>query len=375
MNFLNCNLYSGYVNPFWKEASIIQRQEHIQMKKVTPISKRKADHIRINLEEDVRSGINTGLSTYRFIHEALPEINFSDINTSVDLFGRNLSTPILISSMTGGTPEAEAINFNLAQAAQECRIAMGVGSQRAAIEAPELSGSFDIRKIAPDTLLFANLGAIQLNNGLDYDDCQRAIDMISADGLILHLNPLQEALQSGGNTNFKGLAGKIEAICRKITVPVIAKEVGWGISENTARLLYECGVSAIDVAGAGGTSWSQVEMYTAPDEFSRQLAAVFKNWGIPTATSIINVKKVAPAMTIFASGGITNGVEMAKCIALGATLAGSAGIFLREAAISPEGVVHIINLLQQQIKITMFVTGSMDVSELSRKLISVEQRK
>lgn len=345
------------------------------MKKVTPISKRKADHIRINLEEDVRSGINTGLSTYRFIHEALPEINFSDINTSVDLFGRNLSTPILISSMTGGTPEAEAINFNLAQAAQECRIAMGVGSQRAAIEAPELSGSFDIRKIAPDTLLFANLGAIQLNNGLDYDDCQRAIDMISADGLILHLNPLQEALQSGGNTNFKGLAGKIEAICRKITVPVIAKEVGWGISENTARLLYECGVSAIDVAGAGGTSWSQVEMYTAPDEFSRQLAAVFKNWGIPTATSIINVKKVAPAMTIFASGGITNGVEMAKCIALGATLAGSAGIFLREAAISPEGVVHIINLLQQQIKITMFVTGSMDVSELSRKLISVEQRK
>ncbi len=349
--------------------SIIQKLEHIIMNKVTPISKRKADHIRINLQKDVHSGIGNGLDEIRFTHEALPEINLSDINTKLNLFGKQLSAPILISSMTGGTPEAELLNINLAQAAQECGIAMGVGSQRAAIENSELVKTFDIRGIAPDILLFANLGAIQLNNGLSKDDCQRAIDMICADGLILHLNPLQESLQTGGDTNFKNLASRIENICRKISVPVIVKEVGWGISKRTAKLLFECGVSAIDVAGAGGTSWSQVEMHSSTNKFSKELAAVFKDWGLPTATSIINVIEAAPDLPIFASGGITNGIEMAKCFALGATLAGSAGIFLREAAVSSERVVNLIKLLQQQITITMFATGSLDVIDLRSKLI------
>lgn len=341
------------------------------MKKVTPISKRKADHIRINLNEDVHSGIGNGLDEYRFIHEALPEINLSDINSSLDLFGKHLEAPILISSMTGGTPEAELLNINLALAAQECKIAMGVGSQRAAIEITELARTFEIRKIAPDVLLFANLGAIQLNNGLSLHDCQRAIDMICADGLIFHLNPLQESLQIDGDTNFKGLATKIESICRKIPIPVIVKEVGWGISKKTAKVLYECGVSAIDVAGAGGTSWSQVEMHSSTDDFSKQLAGVFLDWGIPTAKSILNVIEAVPTSTVFASGGITNGVEMAKCFALGATLAGSAGIFLREAAVSAERVVKIINLLRQQIITTMFATGSIDVTELRSKLTPI----
>ena len=338
------------------------------MKKVTPISKRKSDHIRINLQEDVLSGIGNGLDEYRFTHEALPEINLSDVNTNLELFGKQLSAPILISSMTGGTPEAELLNINLALAAQECRIAMGVGSQRAAIENSELARTFEIRKIAPDVLLFANLGAIQLNNGLTLNDCQLAIDMICADGLILHLNPLQESLQVGGDTNFAGLAKKIEKICRKLPVPVIVKEVGWGISRKTAKLLYECGVSAIDVAGAGGTSWSQVEMHSANNDYLKQLAAIFLDWGIPTSTSILNVIETAPALTVFASGGITNGVEMAKCYALGATLAGSAGIFLREAADSAEKVVNLINLITQQIKTTMFVTGSIEIIELKNKL-------
>ncbi|MFH2040860.1 MAG: type 2 isopentenyl-diphosphate Delta-isomerase [Chloroflexota bacterium] len=340
------------------------------MKKVTPISKRKADHIRINLQEDVHSGIGNGLDEFRFTHEALPEINLSDVNTDLNLFGKQLSTPILISSMTGGTPEAELLNINLAQAAQDCGIAMGVGSQRAAIENPALARTFDIRKIAPDILLFANLGAIQLNYGLSIDDCQRAIDMIGADGLILHLNPLQESLQNGGDTNFKDLATRIEIICRKISSPVIVKEVGWGISKRTANLLVDCGVSAIDVAGAGGTSWSQVEMHNSTNEFSKQLAAVFSDWGIPTATSIINVIETAPELPVFASGGITNGVEMAKCFALGVTLAGSAGIFLREAAVSAERVVNLIKLLQQQITITMFATGSLKLIDLKNKLIA-----
>ena len=168
---------------------------------------------------------------------------------------------------------------------------------------PSKPPRFKCGRVAPDILLFANLGAVQLNYGYGIDQCRQAVDMIQADALILHLNPLQEAVQKGGDTNFKDLSKKIEVICKKLEVPVIAKEVGWGISERTAKLLANCGVSAIDVAGAGGTSWSQVEMHRAPDEFTRELAATFVGWGIPTAESILNVKKAVPDMTIFASGG------------------------------------------------------------------------
>jgi len=342
------------------------------MKKVTRISKRKADHLRINLEKDVNSGIDTGLDHFHFIHEAIPEINLTDVKLDLELFGKYLSSPLIISSMTGGTPQAEFFNVQFALAAQECKIAMGVGSQRAALETPALSRTFDIRKYAPDILLFANLGAIQLNNGMNLVHCQRAIDMIQADGLILHLNPLQEALQTDGETNFGSLAEKIEIICKKLSLPVIVKEVGWGISENAARILYNCGVSAIDVAGAGGTSWSQVEMYDAESEYYQDLAAAFKAWGIPTAKSIMNVKKIAPDLPIIASGGIINGVDMAKCVALGATLSGSAGIFLRAASISLEKIVDQIHLLQDQLKITMFATGSRKLSELHKKILTVD---
>src|SRR6266540_4684145 len=205
----------------------------------------------------------------------------------------------IFSSMTGGTQEAGEINQRLAEAAQEMKIAMGVGSQRAALEHPEQTTTFSItRKVAPDILLFANLGAVQRNYEYGIDECRRAVDMIQADALILHLNPLQEAVQDAGDTNFEGLAKKMELICKKLEVPVIAKEVGWGISERTARLMANCGVQAIDVAGAGGTSWSQVEMHRAPDEFTRQLAATFVGWGIPTVESILNVKSATPEMTI-----------------------------------------------------------------------------
>jgi len=183
------------------------------------------------------------------------------------------------------------------------------------------------------------------------------VDMIQADGLILHLNPRQEAVQVGGDTNYSGLAKKIEQVCKKLDKPVIAKEVGWGISERTARLLADCGVSAIDVAGAGGTSWSQVEMYRAPDEFTRQLAATFIGWGIPTADSILNVKRLFPDMTVFASGGLKDGLDIAKCIALGATLGGMASQFLRAAAVSTEKVVEKMKLVQLQLHVTMFVVG------------------
>ena len=270
------------------------------MAKVAPVQRRKAEHLRINLEQSVGSALSTGLEKFRFVHQALPEMDLEAVDTGLDLFGKRLEVPLLISSMTGGTAEAALINRRLAEAAASAGVAMGVGSQRAAIEEPDLVSTFQVRRHAPNVLLFANLGAVQLNYGYGLDECRRAVEMIEADALVLHLNPLQEAVQDGGDTNFSGLAGRIENICANLGVPVIAKEVGWGISGQAAGLLASCGVAAIDVAGAGGTSWSQVEMHRAPSDFLRQLAASFVGWGIPTADSIAVVKNAAPGMLIFA---------------------------------------------------------------------------
>ena len=340
------------------------------MKKVAPIENRKSDHIQINLEADVRSGLTSGLENYQFIHEALPELDLNQVDTTLNLFGKKLAAPILISSMTGGTELAGEINQRLAEAAQECGLAMGVGSQRAAFEDPTQIPTYAItRKVAPNILLFANLGAVQLNYGYTTDECRRVVDMIQADALILHLNPLQEAVQVGGDTNFGNLAKKIETICRELDKPVIGKEVGWGISERTAKILADCGVAAIDVAGAGGTSWSQVEMHRAPDEFTRQLAATFVGWGIPTADSILSVKHAAPNLPIFASGGIKDGLDIAKCIALGATLGGMAGNFLKASAVSREKIIDLVRLTARQIQVSMFTAGIVDLKHFDNKLI------
>jgi isopentenyl-diphosphate delta-isomerase len=335
------------------------------MKKVALIQTRKSDHIRINLEQDVRSGLTNGLERYHFVHEALPELDLDTVNTSLTLFGKKLAAPILISSMTGGTEQAEAINQRLAEAAQEYHVAMGVGSQRAALEDSQQIHTYSVtRKVAPNILLFANLGAVQLNSGIDLNGCRRAVDMLQADALFLHLNPIQEAVQAGGDTNFAGLAKKIAGICKNLEVPVIVKEVGWGISERTTRILAECGVTAIDVAGAGGTSWSQVELHRAPDDFTRQLAATFAEWGIPTADSILNVRKAAPGMIIFASGGLKDGLDIAKSIALGATLGGLASQFLKAAVISTEKVTELMRLTRQQIQVIMFGAGVANLKSL-----------
>lgn len=336
------------------------------MKKVTPTSSRKADHIRINMEEDIRSGLTTGLERYRFTHQTLPELNLEDVDLNLKLFGRHLRAPILISSMTGGTPEGAGINQTLAAAAQESGIAMGLGSQRAAIEQPELIPTFRVRHVAPDVLLFANLGAIQLNYGYGVDHCHRAIDMIEADALILHFNSLQEAVQPEGNTRFDGLLTKIEAVCRALPVPVIAKEVGWGFSERSARQLAEAGIAAIDVAGAGGTSWSQVEMYRAQNDSQARLAAAFFDWGIPTAESILLVRQAAPEVTIFASGGIRTGVDIAKSIALGATLGGMARPLLKAALKSLESAVQTISETRREIQVCMFAAGVGNLKQLKQ---------
>ena len=339
------------------------------MTKVASIGTRKDDHIHINLEQNVGSSLETGLSRIHLIHEALPELNLDEIDTKTTLFNKTIQAPILVSSMTGGTSRAGEINFRLAAAAQECGLAMGLGSQRAGLEHPEQVASFQVRKVAPNILLFGNIGAIQLNYGYGVDECRRVVDMVEADALYLHLNPLQEAVQAGGDTQWKGLAVKIEHLCKKLEVPVIAKEVGWGISAKTARMLLDCGISAIDVAGAGGTSWSQVEMYRAPDEFTRKLAGSFVEWGIPTVDSILNVKAAAPDVTIFASGGLKDGLDIAKCIALGAALGGMAGPFLKAAAISEQAVVDFMKLIHRQLAISMFASGAGNISELQNNKI------
>lgn len=344
----------------------------------TTIESRKSDHIRINLDEDVQSGLTTGLERFHFIHEALPELNLDEIDLSQTMFGRKISAPILISSMTGGTERAAEINAVLAMAAQAGGIAIGVGSQRAALERPELQESFRVRQYAPDALIFANLGAVQLNYQYSSDHCQRAVDMIEADALYLHLNSMQEAIQPEGDTRFAGLAGKIAKVCRALSVPVIAKEVGWGISERTARLLIEAGVAGIDVAGAGGTSWSQVEMHRIQDKSRARVAAAFRGWGIPTSESIQMVRQVSKEILVIASGGLRDGLDIAKCIALGASLAGMAGLFLKAAAQADhplEAVIQAVEEIRAEIRICMFGVGAADIPSLKKvRLTSMDRR-
>ena len=335
--------------------------------------KRKSDHIRINLQEDVESQrVSTGLERYRFTHCALPGCNLEDVDTSTALLGKRLAAPLLISAMTGGTPEATMLNRRLAEAAQSAGIGMGLGSQRAAIEAPGLADTFRVRQVAPDILLLANLGAVQLNYGYGPDECRRAVDMIEADALVLHLNPLQEALQPEGQTRFAGLLSRIEAVCRALDVPVVVKEVGWGLSEKIARQLASAGVAVLDVAGAGGTSWSQVEMHRARTERQRQVAAAFAGWGIPTAESILMARRGAPALPVIASGGICNGIEIAKAIALGAAACGIAGPFLRAANRSSVAVNELIAVLVDQLRAAMFAAGAADIETLHHTPIHKE---
>lgn len=338
------------------------------------LKQRKSDHIRINLQQDVGfKRVSTGFERYRLVHRALPELDLSEVDTSTALLGKPLAVPLLISSMTGGVPEARAINRRLAEAAQEAGIGMGVGSQRAAIEDPALADTYRVRPLAPNILLLANLGAVQLNYGYGLDECRRAVEMIQADALILHLNPLQEALQPEGNRRFAGLLDKIEAVCKALEAPVVVKEVGWGVSEEVARQLADAGVAAIDVAGAGGVSWSQVEMHRAAADSGRQVAAAFADWGIPTAESLLMARRGAPDLPIIASGGIRDGVQIARAIALGAAACGVAGPFLHAASESTAAVTELIDVLVDQLRIAMFAVGAADIFDLGQAVVIQHQ--
>ena len=293
------------------------------------IENRKSEHLRVCIEEDVEfQQLTSGLEKYRFTHCCLPELDRSDIELGTTFLGKSLKAPILISSMTGGTELAHLVNTRLATVAQRYGLAMGVGSQRIALEQPELAPTFAVRSLAPDILLLANLGAVQLNYGCGLEDCLKLVELLEADALILHLNPLQEWVQSGGDSNFKGLLAKIQQICAQLPVPVIAKEVGNGISAVMAKQLIEAGVAAIDVAGAGGTSWAKVESQRAKDNRQRHLGQVFADWGLPTAECITTIRSMNSTIPLIASGGLKNGLDLAKSIALGADLGGLARPFL-----------------------------------------------
>jgi isopentenyl-diphosphate Delta-isomerase len=325
---------------------------------------RKSRHLDVCLDEDVASRLDAGWEAVRLRHEALPEIALADVDVSTTFLGSPLRAPLLISSMTGGTARAAEINRRLARGAEAAGIAFALGSGRAMLEDEALRTTFDVRSVAPKVVLFANLGAVQLNYGVRIEDARRLIDALGANGLYLHLNPLQEAIQPGGDTNFRSLEPKIARLCASLAVPVIAKSVGSGIAPSTAARLVECGVAAIDVAGAGGTSWARVEGKRSGDPARERIAEAFGDWGYPTPRGTAALRAALPQVPLVASGGIRDGVQVAKALALGADLAGLALPFLRAADESEAAVTSLIDELVTALRIALFATGSRRVGEL-----------
>ncbi|GAA0320912.1 type 2 isopentenyl-diphosphate Delta-isomerase [Oceanobacillus sp. FSL W7-1293] len=337
------------------------------------INQRKTEHIRLCLEGDVE-GVNksTGLEGIHFLHNALPEIDFADISLETSFLGKALQAPFLVSSMTGGSELATTINQNLAIAAEQKGWALAIGSTRAFLESEQHKDSFLIRRQAPTVPLIVNIGAVQLNYGYGAEECQRIIDKTEADSIVLHLNSLQEAVQDGGDLNFKDLLPKIEQVCKQVEAPVGVKEVGFGIDGEAAKRLYDAGISYIDVAGAGGTSWSQVEKLRSKDPLKRAAAEAFNNWGNPTKDCLVTVRSQLPDAPLVASGGMKTGVDAAKAITIGADIIGYARHLLQAATESAEAVVQTMEQLELELKMTMFGVGAVDLNELKNtKRVSI----
>lgn len=329
---------------------------------------RKNDHLDVVLDTaSAKAPIGNGFARWRFEHCALPELDLDAIDLHTAWLGYRLRAPLLISSMTGGASRARDINRHLAEAAEHLGLAMGVGSQRVALEAGMDWGlTRELRQRAPSVPLLANLGGAQVRGekGLDY--ARRAVDMIAADALIVHLNPLQEAVQTGGDRDWRGVLDSIEQLVKALPVPVVIKEVGAGISAPVALRLAQVGVQMIDVAGAGGTSWAAVEGARTPQRRARQLAQAFAGWGIPTAEALVQVRQALPNMPLVASGGIRDGLEVAKALRLGADLVGQAAAVLASATQSSEAVVEHFEDVIAQLKVACFCTGSANLADLKR---------
>lgn len=333
------------------------------------IKLRKKDGIEIPLNKNVQAKTtSTYLEYVRLVHNALPELDYEDINTKTKFLGHCFSAPIIIDSMTGGTDEAMIINSRLGELAEKYGFGMGLGSQRAGLKSEELAATYSIaRKSAPNAFLIANIGGAQLAKGLSIDEARKIVKMIRANALVIHLNPLQELIQPEGEPRYSGVLDKIAELAKNMDVPVMVKEVGAGISTEVAIKLEMAGVSAINVAGAGGTSWAGVEKVRADStnsEIKSHLGEMFWDWGIPTAVSLVWVRN-AVKLPIIASGGIRNGLEIAKCIALGANMGAMAYPFLRTAAISRESLFAFADIILAELKSTMFLIGAKDICALA----------
>ena len=329
------------------------------------IVRRKDEHLDIALRQTQRSGGSNPFDLYAFEHCALPEIDMAAVDLKARFLGRDLALPFMISSMTGGPRRGEAINIRLAQAAQAMGLALAVGSQRVALEGAAAAGiGPELRRHAPDVLLLGNLGAAQLVLGYGLDEARRAVEMIGADGLIIHLNPLQEAVQPGGDRDWRGVLSAIETIAARLDVPIIVKEVGAGVSAAVARRLQAAGVAAVDVAGRGGTSWSAIEAERADQPRGRAIAAPFADWGSSTPELLRAVRRACPDLPLIGSGGVRDGLDAAKALRLGADLVGQAGAVLTAALHSAEAVMEHFEIMAEQLRICCFATGAPNLAAL-----------
>lgn len=330
------------------------------------LEKRKNDHLDIVLSKrHASSSTTTGLESVTFVHCALPEMNLDDVNVHTEFLGKRINAPFLISSMTGGPSKAETVNANIANVCEELGLPFGIGSQRIALENGSSGGlGANLRKYAPSVPIIGNIGAAQLNRGYGIDEAVRAVEMIGADGLFIHLNPLQEAVQSEGDRDWSNLLEKIARLVSDLPVPIAVKEVGFGISEQIAGDLARAGVTIIDVAGAGGTNWASVEAARSDDPVRSRLGDTFSNWGIPTAYAVAQARQVCPDTTLIASGGIKNGLDIAKAIRIGADLGGIAAGVLQAAVVSDRKLHSLLSVIIEELRITCFCTGSKDLDSL-----------
>jgi len=330
-----------------------------------PTNSRKVEHIRVIEADPDTDRSRAYFDRLHLRHRALPQRALSQIDPSVELLGKRLSFPLLISSMTGGDHELVArINRNLAVAAEATGVAMGVGSQRVMFTQPAARTSFDLRQYAPTALLMGNIGAVQLNYGFAIEQCLAAVTCLQADALYLHLNPLQEAVQPEGDTDFSGLDQRIAAVVQQLPVPVILKEVGAGMAPEDIELGLAAGVTCFDLAGCGGTSWSRIEHHRQPESSDTDLGLRFQDWGIPTPLALKLARPYMGKAVFIASGGVRTGIDMVKSVILGGSLCGMAAPFLKPAMESPEQVVRVIERLRREFVTAMFLLGVSSMSEL-----------